>query len=80
MIAVVTRAGVTKQERILKVIWTGPDKYTGVTIRLCAVVPRAAQAQSSAARASAGYWVCPSCEEENANSSSRCWECGCGRR
>jgi hypothetical protein len=25
-------------------------------------------------------WYCPACEEENPSFTSRCWECGCGRK
>lgn len=61
------------------VVWSGNG------VALCALHPQSptttpTTTTKSSRRTSAGYWECPACEEENPASSSRCWECGCGRK
>ncbi len=39
-IAVTTKSGTVKEERVRHVLFTGPDKYSGGTSSLCAIEPR----------------------------------------
>ena len=65
-VAVSTKAGATKHETIERVLWTGPDKYSGGIISLCAITPRTTSSVFGGFRAPRGTYApggrrCPMC-------------------
>lgn len=46
-ITVCKQSGETKSEQVERVLWTGPDRKTGETVRLCSIAARSSSSEPS---------------------------------
>jgi hypothetical protein len=61
---------IVSEDQYGTIVQTSRERVTNGTI---------AQTNSGTPK-SRNRWYCPACEEENPSFTSRCWECGCGRK
>lgn len=74
-VSVKTKAGKTKSETVLSVLWTGTDRQSGRPVSLCAIKQRAPQSRAGATYERGVGMVCDECGER-ATPGTQCWETG----